>query len=376
MTFYPDLGTATDRLSGEGVRAIGWLHPKHPYPQGEVPEDFLTRLKEHMVRWELSSRDLWWYLFRGGHDCEFCGQGYSHINVGIPWNGLLYVVPELVIHYIEDHGYSPPQEFISAVLAAPLPGTQEFREVVTPFRQRTIRRLLRHPGEQEEYDEWQRRHPSFPGVAACLESLRNWKGHLGQELMEWEIYANAHHCAGDIIEACRSAEKPQLWLLHALADARAEESRSLFKSLVGSSDRHVVWQSRRGLRLLGLLERGIDPWEPGFLGTWEIQGRPIMPTEQTWIASPFVFTVRWLSTGVGRGGQSYDLETATIPRSIDLGDGPWGCPGIYDLNGDHLVLCWRDAGQKRPRGFSARRGSGCFKLTLERRRKPSAPFTS
>jgi hypothetical protein len=33
-------------------------------------------------------------------------------------NGITYVAPVLVLHYVVEHGYLPPQEFIEAVIDA------------------------------------------------------------------------------------------------------------------------------------------------------------------------------------------------------------------------------------------------------------------
>jgi hypothetical protein len=39
----------------------------------------------------------------------------------------------MVAHYVEKHEYLPPPEFIDAVLAAPAPGTEDYRRAVGPF---------------------------------------------------------------------------------------------------------------------------------------------------------------------------------------------------------------------------------------------------
>jgi hypothetical protein len=54
-------------------------------------------------------------------------------NVSVPAGAVLFVAPEMVAHYVEKHGYLPPQEFVEAVLAAPLPGTPNYTDAVEPF---------------------------------------------------------------------------------------------------------------------------------------------------------------------------------------------------------------------------------------------------
>jgi len=60
----------------------------------------------------------------GFHECEFCSPtGAEKLAMGtgelwVPGTGdLIYVAPKLVAHYIEAHGYLPPQEFMEAVVA-------------------------------------------------------------------------------------------------------------------------------------------------------------------------------------------------------------------------------------------------------------------
>jgi hypothetical protein len=46
----------------------------------------------------------------------------------IPSNDVVYVCPELILHYINAHGYSPPREFCEAVLACPDIRTMEYKK--------------------------------------------------------------------------------------------------------------------------------------------------------------------------------------------------------------------------------------------------------
>jgi hypothetical protein len=56
------------------------------------------------------------------------------VNFGVPRTGLLFAAPEMLSHYVEAHGYRPPDEFIVAVLQSPLPGTAEYLAEVATFR--------------------------------------------------------------------------------------------------------------------------------------------------------------------------------------------------------------------------------------------------
>jgi hypothetical protein len=139
MSFFPDMGCQSMVASGDHVRAIGWLHPDHPYTKGEVPAEFLARLKAFAARSEDSARALSFVAFGGPHVCEFCTCGFWERafgigNFGVPSGALLFVAPEMVVHYIEQHGYCPPPDFVAAVLQSPLPGTEEYQLLTEPFR--------------------------------------------------------------------------------------------------------------------------------------------------------------------------------------------------------------------------------------------------
>jgi hypothetical protein len=116
VTYRQDLSTRVLVWRGERVRAIGWLEGNHSYRRGAVPASFVDRLKQH-VRSAYQPVKIW-----GWHDCTLCprdGAARGASNVMIPTPELLYIAPGMVVHYIEDHDYHPPEEFIEAVLACP-----------------------------------------------------------------------------------------------------------------------------------------------------------------------------------------------------------------------------------------------------------------
>ncbi|MBA3312864.1 MAG: hypothetical protein H0T47_06170 [Planctomycetaceae bacterium] len=134
---------ATDCMvvQGDHVRAIGWLSDKHPFPAGDVPVEFLVRLKEFCRRWGHGVDALGWGMFRGRHRCELCGECVAGGNIGVPADDVLFAAPEMVAHYVETHRYAPPAEFVAAVLSAPLPGTPEYAEAVAAFREIELRKF-------------------------------------------------------------------------------------------------------------------------------------------------------------------------------------------------------------------------------------------
>ncbi|MFD8639531.1 hypothetical protein ACFV14_04390 [Streptomyces zaomyceticus] len=108
---------------------VGWLESGRPWTSGPAPAAFtselLTVLKAQAVNGTLGLHecDLCaeplddahpWYVPRPGH--RRASAGADEIRVpGAP--GTAYAAPSLIGHYVLDHGYLPPREFIDAVLA-------------------------------------------------------------------------------------------------------------------------------------------------------------------------------------------------------------------------------------------------------------------
>jgi hypothetical protein len=57
----------------------------------------------------------------GLHECDLClYQGVAdNLNLFIPSGNVVLVAPAMVAHYMNAHGYRPPDEFCAAVLACP-----------------------------------------------------------------------------------------------------------------------------------------------------------------------------------------------------------------------------------------------------------------
>jgi hypothetical protein len=113
------------------VLNIGWLSKNHAFPQGRSDPSFVAKL-ERLVASPIM-------LSRGSHLCEFCPRpptvlskggipmlapapgttGNGQIRVNYRKGGALvaYMAPVLVLHYVLEHHYLPPQEFIDAVNA-------------------------------------------------------------------------------------------------------------------------------------------------------------------------------------------------------------------------------------------------------------------
>jgi hypothetical protein len=127
MAWFEDLSPYTYFPGFENCLCVGWLNRDHPFPRGPVARAFvneLQRLSKNVVN-----------VTRGFHECQFCtspsdpvgslparpevlsrdrcGNGELHI---VGETRVTYAAPVLVLHYIAEHQYQPPEEFIQAVL--------------------------------------------------------------------------------------------------------------------------------------------------------------------------------------------------------------------------------------------------------------------
>ena len=124
---YPDLAVCDYfGAGGDRLLAVGWLEPGHQFESGEVPPEL-----SHQLRRRLKNR---WapVVLAGGQCCGFCPEqtSFSVANIFVPGDGVVYVCPEGILHYISVHQYRPPTEFMAAVESAPLPISIEYFEIM------------------------------------------------------------------------------------------------------------------------------------------------------------------------------------------------------------------------------------------------------
>ena len=129
--YIPDL-----TVSPSGEVAVGWLQRDHVFPRAKADPSFLNRLKEFAWRYGDSAIALGWGAMGGCHSCEFCSKALGFGSFGVPTEDKLFCAPDMIAHYVEHHDYQPPEEFVAAVLASPLPGTPEYATAVSRFVRR------------------------------------------------------------------------------------------------------------------------------------------------------------------------------------------------------------------------------------------------
>ena len=115
MVWYTDLTPLDDSDPDDGLRAVGWLERGQSFITGQVDPAVYARLVELLKNpWEPS-------ITRGFHECDLClyrGEPGKR-NLYVPTGGVVLVAPELIAHYMNAHGYRPPDEFCAAVLTCP-----------------------------------------------------------------------------------------------------------------------------------------------------------------------------------------------------------------------------------------------------------------
>ncbi len=116
--------------------AVGWLDNEHPYTEGNLNDDTLDKLFELLVKpWNPM-------LLMGYAECGLCKIDINdltyndktirvgNLNLFIPGEGFLYVMPSLAAHCILAHNYAPPQEFCDAVMRCPPMGSDDYYRAV------------------------------------------------------------------------------------------------------------------------------------------------------------------------------------------------------------------------------------------------------
>jgi hypothetical protein len=122
MAYYPDLSPYTYDADDREMLNVGWLSRDHPYATGVAPEGLVEALEELARRAE--------NVQRGMHFCELCpdfptarqntSRGNIFIGSGeicVPnGEGITYASPAMIVHYVADHSYLPPEDYCRSVL--------------------------------------------------------------------------------------------------------------------------------------------------------------------------------------------------------------------------------------------------------------------
>jgi hypothetical protein len=136
MAYFKDLSSYcySPRYVLPGLKNVGWLEQGHDYDRASPSDDVLSLL------WEFCKFPVAQY--RGLHVCDLCQScaptmasrsgmqlvlGGGEIRVFSDAD-TIYAAPNMIYHYVEVHGYKPPDEFVRALRSRYQPGTEEYVE--------------------------------------------------------------------------------------------------------------------------------------------------------------------------------------------------------------------------------------------------------
>ena len=92
---------------GHNCQSVGWLGAKVT-SCGEVDSELIHIIGHYCY---FHSINEWCGL----HECELCEDHEDGGEWWFDWEGIRYVIPSMMLHYIEKHNYSPPQRFQEAL---------------------------------------------------------------------------------------------------------------------------------------------------------------------------------------------------------------------------------------------------------------------
>jgi hypothetical protein len=103
------------------IHPIGYIERPHPFTTGTPPSRFIPELRR-LIAFYLEHVNLFCGTF-GLYTCSWCHRGLEgkpcH-DMLLPGQGRLYRFHGGIEHYVLRHGYCPPEDFIEAVMHAPV----------------------------------------------------------------------------------------------------------------------------------------------------------------------------------------------------------------------------------------------------------------
>lgn len=139
----------SEEIPGEiSCNYVGWLGDSTPSANHEIPDGFLDTLDHYKNYHYVDGAEL------GFHTCEICEQFDDRGEFLIQLDDDYYVLPNMVLHYIEKHDYRPRLTFMNRVMRDwALPSRNRCREdsCGISIEQRSKRII-------EESEKWTKEH--------------------------------------------------------------------------------------------------------------------------------------------------------------------------------------------------------------------------
>jgi hypothetical protein len=107
------------------VLNVGWLDAAHKYAVKEPNTDFIKKLANLVANEDGCNAHV--NKIRGLHPCNICGKDVvtetvfgqpillGASEIWVPFESGWYASPSMVLHYVFEHHYGPPDQFIDAV---------------------------------------------------------------------------------------------------------------------------------------------------------------------------------------------------------------------------------------------------------------------
>lgn len=139
MAKYDDFSVyKMDNMELKDIYNIGWLGDVGSFQQGMVSEEFLVNLWEYYKcpifstrnKFQNVSLDGEWKFFSALSNGREVMLGSSEIRILDKEKGVIYASPDLIIHYIVNHNYLPPKEYIKAVIEGPKPNSEDYCNMI------------------------------------------------------------------------------------------------------------------------------------------------------------------------------------------------------------------------------------------------------
>ncbi len=134
MTYYADLTKYEYFPSSVPALNVGWLERPHEFPTGRVSKSKVKKLLAYYDYPVNQTRGFHTRTICRGKDrrsSEFLSGIVGSAEIWVLANdGQVFACPKLIAHYIVDHSYLPPPEFLEAVRNGPRPHTEPYQEIL------------------------------------------------------------------------------------------------------------------------------------------------------------------------------------------------------------------------------------------------------
>jgi len=100
-----ELAYSPDLPEDIAATTVGWLGEIVPQ-EGEMPLEMVKALEYAVAHCYVDQG------MPGAHTCEICGGHSDRGEALVAVNGNNYVMPRMILHYIQAHRYLPPAKFL------------------------------------------------------------------------------------------------------------------------------------------------------------------------------------------------------------------------------------------------------------------------